>query len=280
MVAGSIRMSTNNLQFRENIFMKKYLMLFLLVVVALSAAAAVGRASASAPAIAEVFVAAPASGVQFSGAVTPTVALPARPATYQLQPGEYPMCIARRFNVNPDELLYINGLTQWAYTYPGQVLNIPQTGNPFPYQRALRYYPTNYTVAWGESIYKIACDFGDVDPMAIANVNRLAPPYSVYPGQLIYIPGTPSSPYGVGGPYGSTYAAAPYYYNQYYPYQYSYYNNYYYPYQYNYNYYYPYKNYYWNWNQLGPTEPPLVTEPGPVFPSPPGSGPVEPPTGG
>ena len=247
--------------------MKRYLIVLLLLVVALSAVAAVGRASASAPASADVLVAAPASGVQSSGAVTQTVAATARPATYQLQAGEYPMCIARRFNVNPDELLYINGLTQWTPTYPGQVLNIPQTGNPFPYQRALRYYPTNYTVAWGETIYKIACDFGDVDPMAIANVNSLVPPYTVYPGQLIYIPGTPSSPYGVGGPY-TAYSAAPYYYNQYAPYQYSYYNNYNYPYQYNYNYYYPYQNNYWYWYQPGPKAETQPGGPAPYVPAP------------
>ena len=52
--------------------------------------------------------------------------------TYTLQAGEYPYCIARRFNVNPAELLNLNGLTSSSHVTPGRVLQIPQTGHPFP----------------------------------------------------------------------------------------------------------------------------------------------------
>ena len=49
---------------------------------------------------------------------TPT---PGHPATYTLQSGEFPWCIARRFNVDPNELLSLNGLTdgQTPPTRPG-----------------------------------------------------------------------------------------------------------------------------------------------------------------
>jgi len=33
-----------------------------------------------------------------------------KPASYTLHEGEFPYCIARRFNVNPDEMLALNGL--------------------------------------------------------------------------------------------------------------------------------------------------------------------------
>ncbi len=93
------------------------------------------------------------------------------PATYALQKGEFPYCIARRFNVDPGELLRINGLTSYSVYNAGMSLRIPQTGRPFPGKRALMSHPTSYTVRGGETIYTIACAFGDVDPNAILAVN-------------------------------------------------------------------------------------------------------------
>lgn len=122
--------------------------------------------------------------------ITTTTPLPTavRPTTYTLQGGEYPYCIARRFNVDPGELMAINGLAGGTPTYPGQVLRIPQTGSPFPAQRALRSHPATYTVQSGDTIYSVGCLFGDVDPMAIASVNQLSAPYTLTPGRTINIP--------------------------------------------------------------------------------------------
>jgi len=36
-----------------------------------------------------------------------------RRTSYMLHAGEYPYCIARRFDVDPDQLLAINHLTPW-----------------------------------------------------------------------------------------------------------------------------------------------------------------------
>ncbi len=116
---------------------------------------------------------------------TPT---PGRPATYTLHEGEFPYCLARRFNVDPGELLALNGLAPGEATYPGQVLRIPQTGSPFPAQRALRSHPATYTVQSGDTIYSVACLFGDVDPMGIVAANQLAEPYTLTPGAVINIP--------------------------------------------------------------------------------------------
>lgn len=118
--------------------------------------------------------------------VVPT-ATPGLPATYTLQKGEFPFCIARRFNVDPGELLRLNGISGNLYS-AGMVLKIPQTGRAFPGSRALRSHPTTYTVGSGETIYSIACLFGDVDPNAIAFANSLNPPYKVPAGQTIQIP--------------------------------------------------------------------------------------------
>lgn len=121
----------------------------------------------------------------------PSTAIPAantKPATYTLQEGEYPYCIARRFNVNPDELLNLNGLSGGGLYVPGLVLKIPQTGNPFPGERSLISRPATYAVAAYDTIYKIACKYGDIDPITIASANNLVAPYTLKTGQSISIP--------------------------------------------------------------------------------------------
>jgi LysM repeat protein len=102
--------------------------------------------------------------------------------------GDFVYCLARRFNVNPTELLAANGLGVTSQLSPGQTLNIPQTGNPFPGERMLRAHPTTHTVAAGETIYSIACLYGDVSPDAIAYANSLSEPFSVSAGQSLQIP--------------------------------------------------------------------------------------------
>jgi len=110
------------------------------------------------------------------------------PAVYTLQRGEFPFCIARRFNVDPSELLRINGLSSYSVYYAGMALRIPQSGQTFPGNRALQPHPTTYNVVGGDTIHTIACAFGDVDPDAIAYVNGLTPPYRLSPGQVLQIP--------------------------------------------------------------------------------------------
>ena len=113
---------------------------------------------------------------------------PGIPTSYTLKGGEFPYCIARRFNVNPGELLRVNGLSSFSVFYTGMTLTIPQTGRPFPGNRSLRPHPTIYTVRPGDTIFKIACVFGDVSPDAIAAANGLAKPYPIAPGQILHIP--------------------------------------------------------------------------------------------
>jgi LysM repeat protein len=110
------------------------------------------------------------------------------PATYTLQKGEFPFCIARRFDLNQSELLAINGLNLNSKPGVGTVLKLPQTGNGFVTDRALKSHPTNYTVKSGDTIYSIACQFGDVSPDMIALQNDLDSPYTLSSGQVLRIP--------------------------------------------------------------------------------------------
>jgi LysM repeat protein len=111
-----------------------------------------------------------------------------RPSYYILQQGEFPYCIARRFDVNPRELLSLNGLPSGMVYSPGLVLTIPQTGTPFPPPRWLQLHPVqNYTVMQQTTVYKLACLFGDVDPVVLMQVNGLTSPI-LNLGQIIQIP--------------------------------------------------------------------------------------------
>lgn len=114
-------------------------------------------------------------------------ATPGSPATYTIQKDEFPFCIARRFNVDPVELLSVNGLNMDSYVVVGFKLTIPQSGK-FPYERALKSHPTDYTVLAGDSIGKIACSFGDVDPYNIYAVNGLEQGSAIEAGQVLHIP--------------------------------------------------------------------------------------------
>ena len=118
--------------------------------------------------------------------VVPT-ATPGHPSTYTVQAGEFPYCLARRFNVDPGDLLSLNGLTSGEIIQPGTILSIPATGT-FPGTRALQPHPTQYTVAVNDTFYTIACSFGDVDPSAIAAANGMAVTAPLITGQVINIP--------------------------------------------------------------------------------------------
>lgn len=112
------------------------------------------------------------------------------PSNYTLRKGEFPYCIARRFNVNPSELLSLNGISSTGARdlQPGLTLVIPQTGNPFPYTRARNTHPVTYVVPETTTVYDIACFFGDVDPAKIISLNSISNPDSVAAGTSLQIP--------------------------------------------------------------------------------------------
>ena len=123
-----------------------------------------------------------------SGPTTTPVPAGVRPATYTLQADEFPYCIARRFNVDPEALLRASGLTSPDVYYAGLKLTIPQSGS-FPGGASLAAHPTTYTVASSsETVYGVACKFGDVDPASIASANSIAVSAKLTAGQKLQIP--------------------------------------------------------------------------------------------
>ncbi len=145
--------------------------------------------SAEAPAIPIETVAPPTvQAVPPSQPIVIPTATAGKPASYTLAKGEFPYCIARRFNVNPGALLRANGLTSYSVYFAGMVLTIPQGSGGFPGNRALRPHPATYTVRPGDTVHSIACTFGDVDPNMIAFANNIGVNARLTPGEVLQIP--------------------------------------------------------------------------------------------
>jgi LysM repeat protein len=113
---------------------------------------------------------------------------PKRPESYTLQAGEWPICIARRYNLDVASLLSANNLTMDSRPPAGTKLSIPQSGKWGYGDRTWHAHPVQYTVNSGDTIYSVACYFGDLLPQDITAANKLAKPYKLTAGQEIYIP--------------------------------------------------------------------------------------------
>jgi LysM repeat protein len=139
----------------------------------------------------------PTSGSTYSAVIaSPTIepthlnfatSTPGRPATYTVHAGESCYCLARRFNVDPDTLISANSANCNTNLQPGTVINIPQTSE-WSGVRYFKTHPANHTVVSGQTIYTIACEFGDADPNLIIAANGLVSPYTLTTGQVLYIP--------------------------------------------------------------------------------------------
>lgn len=124
--------------------------------------------------------------IQTPTSLPPTPVL-SKPTEYTVHDGEFAYCLARRFDVNPNDLLSINGLNEYSYFSEGMVISIPTSGS-FPGDRALMAHPDTWTVSTGETIYDIACAYGDIYPESIIAVNGLQEPYTLTSGQILQIP--------------------------------------------------------------------------------------------
>lgn len=121
--------------------------------------------------------------------VVPT-ATPGRPSSYTIQQGDHYICVARRYNLNLANFLAVNGLSMNSLAVAGTTVKIPQSGSwdPANGSRTLRGHPDTHVVQAGETVNKIACSYGDVDPNSIIAANELQSPYTLSAGQSLRIP--------------------------------------------------------------------------------------------
>jgi LysM repeat protein len=126
-----------------------------------------------------------------TGTKTPiATATPGVPETWTLQAGEWPICIARRHNLDVGDFLSLNGMTMESRPAAGTVVKLPTNsswsanyGSP-----ALLAHPTTHTVVAGQTLYSIACKYGDVDPNDIIAANGLTEPVVLASGDVLDIP--------------------------------------------------------------------------------------------
>lgn len=113
------------------------------------------------------------------------------PGSYTLHLGEWPYCLARRFDIDPAAILSANGLTEAEASNlsVGAKLVIPvgEVGT-FGGARSLRTHPTTYTASGNDTFYSIACAFGDVWPENIAEANGMEVDDQLQGGQQLHIP--------------------------------------------------------------------------------------------
>lgn len=121
-------------------------------------------------------------------APTPTMQTLTRPQTWAVQGGETVYCLARRFDVDPGEMLQINNLYAGSMLSIGDVLNVPQSGSWPGGERELLPHPDTWTVTPGETVYQIACAYGDVWPEHIIQANNLKEPYDLTGIETLDIP--------------------------------------------------------------------------------------------
>ncbi len=100
---------------------------------------------------------------------------------YVVKRGDTLNKIGQRYGVSWLEIAEANGLVNPNLIYAGQVLKIPTSEPDVPPSMT-------HTVKRGETLYRISLQYG-VHWLAIAQANSIAPPYVIYPGQVLAVPG-------------------------------------------------------------------------------------------
>ncbi len=113
--------------------------------------------------------------------------------TYTLQEGDDLICLGRRFDISLTQLLTMNQLTAPADAKTGDTILLPRSPNPWSRLdgyggRALIIHPSVYTTQSGDTLFSIACSFGDVRPEDIATKNQLVLGEPLQSGLQIVIP--------------------------------------------------------------------------------------------
>lgn len=115
-------------------------------------------------------------------------ATPEGPRTYTVQSGDWLYQIARNHNVDPKDLIAANPqINPNAVLQPGTVINIPAAGSSVPVPGATTTGQRTYVVKSGDNLFRIALNH-NVDYQTLAQLNNIAAPYTVFPGQVLVLP--------------------------------------------------------------------------------------------
>lgn len=134
------------------------------------------------------------AGHQSSGDYNPGEPEPSGDTVYYtVRYGDTLSEIASKYGTTYQHLAQINNISNPNLIYPGQVLIINGSGNNGNASQGT--VSATYTVRSGDCLSVIGARLG-VSWQSIAQANGITPPYTIYPGQVIVIP---------GGTYDNTY---------------------------------------------------------------------------
>ena len=134
------------------------------------------------------------AGHQSSGDYNPGEPEPSGDTVYYtVRSGDTLSEIASKYGTTYQHLANVNGISNPNLIYPGQVLIIYGSGNNGNASQGT--VSATYTVRSGDCLSVIGARLG-VSWQSIAQANGITSPYTIYPGQVIAIP---------GGTYGDTY---------------------------------------------------------------------------
>ncbi len=97
---------------------------------------------------------------------------------HTVTPGQTVFALADLYDVSPQSILSANALPDPNRLAVGQDLVIPKAGGA-------------HTVAAGESLYTIGRQHGLTVEQLLRQNPNLTPPYTIYPGQILFLPPTP-----------------------------------------------------------------------------------------
>jgi LysM repeat protein len=124
------------------------------------------------------------------GAWTPPP--PSSGNTHVVRYGDTLSAIAYRYGVRTSDLAWLNGIANPNRIYPGQRLLIPGAPGTPPTPPTPPGTGMYYVVQRGDTLAKIAVRFG-ISVWSIVQMNNIANPNLIYPGQRIYIGAAPDA---------------------------------------------------------------------------------------
>ena len=113
--------------------------------------------------------------------------------TYTLQEGDSLVCLGRRFDISVTQLLAQNGIESPDEKGVGDTVILPRSPKPWNLvdgygRRMLVLHPTTYRIQSGDTLFSIACSYGDVLPEDLAVQNHLVLGEPLTAGNTINIP--------------------------------------------------------------------------------------------